>query len=171
MKSYTLHDLGMNVSGDKFLLPFDVDEGDETILEKTVKMISDAQIYERLLFTDRDENDQIKINEWNQIEMKCLYEGNDDYYPFTMIIEVFRYKKEQKKCDSQSFHSFHDLLSEQKEQTIYVVGDGEVKDGQWMASLRMEHSESGLLDELIELKVMPSIIKKLNLKVYHYRFN
>jgi hypothetical protein len=169
MKSYTLHDLGMNVSGDKFLLPFDVDEGDETILEKTVKMISDAQIYER------NENDQIKINEWDQIEMKCLYEGNDDYYPFTMIIEVFRYKKEQKKCDSHSFHSFHDLLSEQKEQTIYVVGDGdeknEVKDRQWMASFRMEHSESGLLDELIDLRVMPSIIKKLNLKVYHYRFN
>lgn len=175
MKSYTLYDLGMNVSGEKFLLPFDVDEKDETILEKTVKIISDAEIYERCLFTDRDKNDQIKVNEWGYIEMKCLYEGNDDYYPFTMLMEVFRFnsKQEKPKYDPSS-HSFDYLyeMSKWKPITIYSDdenGKTEVKDGQWMVALRIEHSENGLLDELIDLRVMPTVIEKLNFKKYSYK--
>ena len=171
IKSYTLYDLGMNVYGEKFLLPFDITEKDESILEKTIDLLSNANIYERQLFTDRVD-DKIKINEWNNIEMKCLYEGNDDYYPFTMVMEVFRYKKEGKKDVS---YSFHDHLSQQQERNIYYYDNEndektktEVKDGQWMVSLWFEQEYGGLLEELIEIRSLPSIIKKLNLKKYSY---
>lgn len=171
MKSYTLRDLGMDVSGDKFLLPFDVDEKDETILEKTMKIISDAKIYERSLLTDRDKNDQIKVNEWGYIETKCLYEGNDGYYPFTMVMEVFRFnaKQEKPKYDP-SHHSFDYLYEMSKHQPVTIYSNNEeVKDGQWMVALTIEQEEGALLEELIDLKVMPSVIKKLNFKKYSYK--
>lgn len=169
IKTYTLHDLGMNVYGEKFVLPFDIDEKDETILQKTVNLIFDGQIYERVLFTDRCKDDQIKVNDWNNIETKCLYEGYDDYYPFTMVMEVFRYKKEKHPRNVSAFNSFHDQYQMQKERNIYC-DDVEIQDGQWMVAVHFENEEGGeLLHELIDLNTMPSIIKQLKLKKYTYK--
>lgn len=165
MKCYTLRDLGMNVSGEKFLLPFDVDDKEDTILEKTVKIICDAEIYERTLLTDRDENDQVKVNKWGDIETKCLYEGYDGYYPFTMVMEVFRFNAKQETPSSYGHSFFYDIP---KPMTIYC-GDEKVKNGQWMVALTIEQEKGALLEELIELKVMPSVIQKLNLKQYSYK--
>lgn len=169
IKSYTLHDLGMNVFGDKFVLPFDIDEKDETIVQKTVDLISDANIYERLLFTDRSKDDQISVNQWNNIETKCLYEGYDGYYPFTLVMEVFRYKKDHQPKKVSSYSSFHDQLDKQEEPNIYC-GNVEIQDGQWMVSVHIEQEEGELLHELIDLNTMPSIIEKLQFKKYFYDF-
>lgn len=167
IKAYTIHDLGMNVYGEKFVLPFDIDEKDETILQKMVNLISDAQIYERLLFTDRCKDDQIKVNEWNLIETKCLYEGYDDYYPFTVVMEVFRYKQDKQPRQVSPYASFHDQFVVQNEPKIYC-GDEEIQDGQWMVAVHFEQEDGELLHELIDLNTMPSIIQKLNLKKYTY---
>lgn len=167
IKSYTLHDLGMNVYGEKFVLPFDIEEKDETILQKTVNLISEAKIYERLLFTDRCKDDKITVNEWNNIETKCLYEGYDDKYPFTLVMEVFRYMK-NKQPRQVSSYSFHDQYLVKKEPKMYC-GDEEIQDGQWMVAVHFEQGAGELLHELIDLNTMPAIIKKLNLKKYTYK--
>lgn len=174
MKSYTLRQLGMDVSGEKFILPFDVDEKDETIFDKVIKMFDDADIYERELYKDRDEQDTPKVNEWGYLEVKFLYESYEGYIPFKMVMEVFRYDatQEKPKYDPRC-SSFHDQFVEWKPVKIYIKNNEndnkkEVKDGQLMVSILFEHEEGALLDELIDLNTKPDIIKKLNLKGYSY---
>lgn len=172
MKSYTLRNLSMDVCYEKFILPFDKDEKDDTIIEKTIKLISDADIYERNLLTDRDENDKIAVNEYGEIRAKCLYESYEGYIPFNIVMEVFRFdtKQDPPKYNPNSFYTFDGGLH--KPHFLYYLDDNgekiEVKNGQLMVVLWLEHEEGCLLDELLDLKVMPSIIEKLKLKKYNY---
>ena len=151
MKTYSCYDLGMNVSGEKFILPFDVDEKDETIIEKTIESFS--EVYERQLFTDRVKDDKISQNKWDKdkMDVKCMYEGNCEYYPFTFVIEFFRinYKKNEKPYYYSDTHT-------------------EVKDGQVMISIMIEQEEGDLLEELIEYRTMPGLVEKLKLKKYTF---
>lgn len=149
MKTYSRYDLEMNVSGEKFILPFDFDEKDETVIEKIIESFS--QLYERQLFTDRVKDDKISQNKWNQdkMDVKCMYEGNCEYYPFTFVIEFFRmkYKNNEKPYYHSDTHT-------------------EVKDGQPMISITIEQEEGDLLEELIEYRTIPGLVEKLKLKKY-----
>lgn len=149
MKSYTLRDLAMNVSGEKYLLPFDVDTKDEEILEKTIALFEDAKIYECELYSDKCKKSPITLNEYNGIDVNGLYEGYDEYYAFNINIEVFRFKREK---DSMR---------------IVTYDNEEIKDRQWMISMYVA-AENGLLEELIDLNSMPKILEKTHFKKYKY---
>ncbi len=150
MKSYTLYDLGMNVSGTKYILPFNVDTKEEEILEKTIALFEDARIYECELYLDKCKKSPITLNKYNNIEVNCLYEGYADYYKFTLNLEVFRFK-----C-----HKYSD--------TIVTYDNEEIKDGQWMISMYVA-AENELLEELIDQNSMPTIVEKTGLKKYKYK--
>lgn len=136
--SYTRKNLSMDISGSKYFLPFDADVKDDEILEKTMKLFSDTKIYERQLYTDR-KNENLLI-EYGNIKMNCLYEGSDDYYPFSFVFDVFRLNDENNKKD----------------------------DKKWMVAMLMEHEYGGLLDELLEIRTIPKMISSLGLKEYTY---
>lgn len=85
MRAYTIYDLGMNIDGEKFILPFDLSTPNEGILEKT-----------RDLFIEKNQN--VEIDEkWDDIKISCLYEGYDGYYSYEIILKVFRLKYDDKK--------------------------------------------------------------------------
>jgi hypothetical protein len=89
---YTQYDLSMNVCGEKYFLPFDVfgEDKDDEIIEKTIKLFSDADIYERKLYESMLKKPSVSYDQkYNEININCLYEGNDDYYAFTIKLEVF----------------------------------------------------------------------------------
>lgn len=138
MRSYTIYDLGMNVCGQKFILP--ITDDDQDILKKTLE-----------LFTPYFELDKRKNvhTEENECRIHCLYEGYDGYYPYEIVIEVFR-------------------LKYNNDQRLYYMNKrDEVKDGQLMIALSVE-SEEELLNELIDIKVLPNVIEKTGLKGYTY---
>jgi hypothetical protein len=150
MKTYTLYDLGMNVSGSKYLLPFDLDTKDEEILEKTMALFEEAKIYECELYLDKCKKSPIILNRYNNIEVNGLYEGYSDYYNFTLNLEVFRFK-----C-----HSYSDK--------IVTYNNEEIKDGQWMISMYID-TGNDLLEELIDQNSIPKIVEKTDLKKYKYK--
>lgn len=92
--TYTKQYLRMNICGAKYFLPFEDIKEDE-ILEKTIKLLTESKIYERDLYKDRIPS-FLSVKE-NEITMKCLYEGYDDYYPFSMIFTLFRLNDENDK--------------------------------------------------------------------------
>jgi hypothetical protein len=140
MRSYTIYDLGMNVNGQKFILPpiTGDDTPDKDILTKTLE-----------LFTPYFDIKNINIEE-NECRIHCLYEGYDGYYPYEIVFEVFRLKYDNDRR----------LYKEDKIE--------EVKDGQLMIALSVEALEE-LLIELIDIKVLPNVIEKTGLKGYTYR--
>lgn len=96
---YTRYDLSMDVCGTKYYLPFPFDDNkDAEIIEKTVKLFSDANIYERKLYESMIKKPSVSYDEeYKKINVKCLYEGYDEYYPFTIVLEVFKHKDEKEK--------------------------------------------------------------------------
>jgi hypothetical protein len=78
-------------------------------------------------------------HEKNRIRINCLYQGYDEYYPFFIVVEVFRLKHEK--------HAQH---------------------GAYLIAMYMEHCYQGLLDELLDEKVTPQIVTDLKLKAYSY---
>jgi len=134
---YTRYDLSMDVCGTKYYLPFPFDDNkDVEIIEKTVKLFSEANIYERKLYESMIKKPSVSYDEeYKKINVKCLYEGYDEYYPFTIVLEVFRFNCEDKN---------------EKEK--------------YMVALTYEHRYGGLLDELIEDKSIPKIVSSTNLK-------
>lgn len=80
----------MDIRGSKYFLPFDIDVKEEEIIEKTIRLFSEAHLYERELYTDLLKKPAVFVNEYKQIEMLCLYEGHDEYYSFSVVLDVFR---------------------------------------------------------------------------------
>jgi hypothetical protein len=150
MKSYTLHDLSMNVSGEKFVLPFDGDVTDEEIIDKVVSLFSKVKFYERELFTDRGKSG-VSVDEYGNVLIQCLYEGSDDYYKFSLRFEVFRLKYDS-------------------DRRIYYKTFREIEDRQWMAAMIIETEHGALLEELVELKSLPKFIDNAELENYIMKF-
>ena len=88
--SYTRRQLSMDISGSKYFLPFDIDVKEEEIIEKTIQLFSEAHLYERELYTDLLKKPSVFVNEYKHIEMLCLYQGHDEYYSFSVVLDVFR---------------------------------------------------------------------------------
>jgi hypothetical protein len=149
MISYTIYDLGMNVGGKKYILPLDKSVSDDEIMDKVKNLFND--IYMR-------QSTDIKKN---QMEIKCLYEGYDGYYPYIIHLEFFRLKYDMSNQTQR--------LVEKKKKD---VEDGkEVDDGQWMISIYTDNEQGSLLEELLDLKILPEIVKKIGLKDYSYKKN
>lgn len=146
MKSYTLRDLSMNVSGEKFVLPFDCDITDEEIIDKVVSLFSKVKFYERELFTDRGKPG-VSVDEYGDVLIQCLYEGSDDYYNFSLRFDVFR------------------LTYDSTLRANYNLGGlyHEIKTNQWMTAMRIETEHGALLEELVELKCLPKFIENTEL--------
>ena len=143
MNSYTLYDLSMNVDGKKFVLPYDVSEPDESILEKTRDLFTEEKVH-YFLHEGRSRADMSA--KYNRIRLPCLYEGGDGYYAYTFVLNVFRLKYNNNR-------------------RLYIKGkDEEVKDGQWMIAMYVECAIGALLEELIDIKVFPELIESLGLK-------
>lgn len=136
--SYTRRDLAMNISGSKFYLPFPIDTKEEEVLDKMMKLLTDTPIYERELYTDCV-SEPFLSSDRNHVTMKCLYDGHDERYPFSVTWELFRLKDEQK-----------------------------IHDGKWMVAMTFEHVYQGLLDELLEIRTVPKMISALGLTEYSY---
>lgn len=134
--TYTRRDLSMNVSGSIYFLPFENSLTPEEAFEKTIQLFSKSRFYERELYDDRSKDPSVS-HERNVIKINCMYEGCDEYYPFTVSVEVFQ-------------------LNDEKNKDAYMI------------AMRMEHVYQGLLEELLEIKVIPNIISGFNLKKYSY---
>lgn len=136
--TYTRHDLSMNICGSKYFLPFENSLTKEEAFAKTIQLFSESSIYERELYDDRAKNPSVS-HKRNEIKINCLYEGSDEYYPFTVSVEVFQLNDEKNK-----------------------------NNGSYMIAMIMEHEYQGLLDELLGINVIPEIVSRLNLKKYSY---
>jgi hypothetical protein len=146
MFSYTIYDLGMNVNGKKYLLPFDKNVSDNEIMDKVKNLFNHIYMHQSTEITK------------NRIEIKCLYEGYDGYYHYIIKIEVFRIKYD---------NCAHPLVEKTKKDTE----DGkEVEDGSWMISMYTENEEGIFLEELLDLKTLPEIVKIACLKDYSYKY-
>jgi hypothetical protein len=67
MRDYTIYDLGLNVDGEKFIMPIEIDNEkfDEDILKKTL------DLFRPYLIIDKKKN--IEIDEkYNDIQIPCL---------------------------------------------------------------------------------------------------
>ncbi len=155
MRSHTIRDLGMDVSGEKFVLPFDVSTPNEGILEKTRDLFIPTDF---IYCYNVDKNKNVEIDEkWDSIRIPCLYEGKDGYYPYDIVLKVFRLKYDD-------------------EQRMYFYKEGNrlsnnvVPNEQWMIALYTECSEGALLEELVEINVLPNVIEKLGLKKCSRKF-
>lgn len=135
--SYTRRQLSMDISGSKYFLPFDIDVKEEEIIEKTIQLFSEAHLYERELYTDLLKKPAVFVNEYKQIEMLCLYEGHDEYYSFSVVLDVFRLQDEK-----------------------------QIHDRKWMIAMTTPHEHGGLLEELLERKTIPQMVSALQLTEY-----
>lgn len=153
MRSCTVYDLGMNVDGKKYLLPLNKCVSDDEIMDKVKNLFTDIYMYQS---TD------IKKN---RMEIKCLYEGYDRYYPYTIQVEVFRLKYDDKKNIGMSYTSHY-----QHQRLVEKDDEKEVEDGQLMISMYTESEQGSLLEELLDIKILPEIIKKGGLKDYSYKY-
>lgn len=136
--TYTRRYLSMHLSGSKYFLPFEKSLTAEEAFEKTIQLFSETPFYERELYDDHVKKPSVS-HEQNEIQIKCLYEGYDEYYPFMLVVEFFRLDDEKK------LHT-----------------------GAYMVAIRMEHVYQGLLDELLEINTLPKLVSGLNLKEYSY---
>ena len=157
MRSYTVYDLGMNVHCSKYLLPFSVDVTDDDIIQKAMTLFQTADIYERKIFKDYHPDKQDIVykhydrTNTSKIEMKCVYTGKSEQYLFSIVMEVFRYKSS-------------------RDDTITHEDGSRLENGQCMIAVQIEQEEGDLLEELIELNVMPTFKEKTGLKKYKYNF-
>jgi len=152
LPEYTIYDLGMNVCGKKFILPFDKEKEEKEVVDKTLDLILDCIIlYEKQPISIAGFARSDIENKY--ITIPCLYEGYDRQYPYDIVLEVFRIKYDS-------------------DQRIYFKDDKEkeVKNGQWMVAMCTENSEGELLQELIDINVIPKIIERMNLGEYTYKF-
>jgi hypothetical protein len=155
MQSYTIRDLGMNVSGKKYLLPIDKSVSDDEIMDKVKNLFNDIYMHQ-----------STEISK-NQMEIKCLYEGYDGFYPYTIILNVFRLKYDEIKYDENaSMSSMH--FGCQKQRLFEKATQKEVEDGQWMISMYTENEQGSLLEELLDMNTLPGIVEKAALKEYSF---
>lgn len=122
---YSQYDLAMNVCGNKYYLPFHDNEDDENykeykdneIIGKTIKLFSETDIYERKLYESMIKKSSVSYDEeYKIINIKCLYEGYDDYYSFTIKLELFRLNSEKGKylvsmiCENEHGELLNELI-------------------------------------------------------------
>ena len=154
MCSYTIYDLGMNVDGKKYILPFDKSVSDDEIMDKVKNLFNNIYMHQSTY-----------INK-NRMEIKCLYEGYDGYYPYVIQLEVFRIKYDDEK-NMYHYNQTHPLV----EKTENGIEDGkQIEDRQWMISIYTENEQGSLLEELLDINTLPEIIKKAGLKDYSYKY-
>lgn len=156
MYHYTYWDLCMNVSGEKFVLPLDIsiaDADDDIVIQKVVEMFTKPGTYSRAFMNNAEKDVEVYGN--GNIRLKFLFEGYDEYYPFYLELEVFRYQEGNvtnmygHKLPSKKFYyDDHEILS----------------DGQLMVAMRVETEHGGLLEELVDVNTIPSIIEKTKIK-------
>ena len=122
--TYTLKYLSMYICSPKYFLPFDIDVKDDEILEKTIKLFTDIKIYEHELyilkklhlFNDTKSispiGEAILIKD-NEIKIKCLYEGYEEYYAFSILLTIFRLEDDKKWMMTIDIeHEYSSLLDE-----------------------------------------------------------
>lgn len=142
MRSHTIRDLGMDIGGEKFALPFDLSTPYEEILDKTCDLFTNYNDFIYCYNVNKHTN--VEINrEWDSIQVPCLYEGKDDYYAYHIVLYVFRLKYDD-------------------DRRMYFSNSAVVPNDQWMVALTIECG--ALLEELVELNVLPNVIEKLGLK-------
>jgi hypothetical protein len=140
MQSYSPNDLDF-MGGDTYILPFDLDVKDEEIVEKTISLFSKVDFYEKKSVSYVD----------GEIQIKCLYEGKEEYYDFTLQFKVFRLKYDNNE-------------------RLYYKTLKEIENNRWMVCMRLDASSGPLLEELIELKSLPPFLKNAQLEDYTYNF-
>lgn len=145
IRTYTRQDLSNYTSGHNYYLPFDYEEGDEKnddrkIKEKLMKLLSEADIYEKSLFTGFVKKPSVSEDEYHRIEMKCMYEGYDTYYHFSVVFSIPFLLKDEKNGNKMK----------------------------WMVEMRPEHVYEGLLNELLDINTMPKMIAALGIKEYNF---
>ncbi len=160
MRTYTIYDLGMNVDGEKFILPIsyqlnsDID-GDQDILKRTL------ELFTPYLNVDKKKNIEID-KKWDNIQIPCLYEGYDGYYPYEIVLKVFCLKYDDEKRLYKEDKTDERIAFAHRRSESY-----EVQNGQLMVALSVQAAEE-LLNELIDIKVLPNVIEKVGLKRYNY---
>jgi hypothetical protein len=149
IRTYTRGDLEMNVDGKKYILPFSSDVSDNDIVQKVVELFQKVDISERRLYKELYPDEETVVCEYRarsnttKIIMKGVYSGYSESYQFLIVMELFRFKS-----------SLGDDISRK------------AGDGQWMVALSIEQEESDLLEELIDLNVMPNVKKEAGLTKY-----
>lgn len=156
MQTYTCHDLGMNVSGEKYILPFSPDVSNDNtydIVQKVMELFQNANIYECEIYKEYFPDKQEIVHKYDErtntttIEMNGIYTGKCERYQFKIVMELFRFKSSPNN--------------------YMIQEDGSpIKEGQWMIALIIEQEEGDLFEELIELNVIPDIQKKVGLTTY-----
>lgn len=111
MKYYTIYDLGMNVEGQKFILPFDVSISDEIIMTKTHELF--------INYFNIPQSESILDNNSDTLQIHCMYEGYDGYYSYEIVLEVFRLKYDKE-------HMYHNQ---------------QIQNGQLMVALSIQAEE------------------------------
>jgi hypothetical protein len=142
MQCYSPKDLE-DVSGEKYILPFDLDVKDNDIVDKIISLFTEVVFYERRSVS--------KDNDGN-IQIKCLYEGKEEYYSFILHFKVFRLK-------------YND------NERLYYKTFKELENGTWMILCNIETDKGPLLEELIELVSLPSFLTNTKLEDYTYQFD
>lgn len=157
VKSYAQRDLGMYVSGHKYRLPFfDLESKEEDIIQQTITLFSHTRDLKPI---------KTAINEYEQIELHSLYYGKEEVYPFKLILEVFRYKKDENNdeyCNEYNTYSTYDY--DVKNYKAYDIYNKNIPDGQWMVVINIEQEQGDLLEELIELTILEPLVKEIGLK-------
>ena len=141
MRTYTRYDLGMNVSGEKYILPFSPDVSNDDIVQKVIELFQTIHIEEREIYKEFFPSKQAIVRKYHdrtnttEIEMNGVYSGKCEQYLFKIVMELFRFKS-----------SPNDDITQE---------DGSpMKEGQWMIALTIEQEEGDLLEELIDLNVI-----------------
>jgi hypothetical protein len=139
MKSYTIQELAHHIDGTKYVLPFSPEVEDDVILQQVMTLFANPHI---------DFISSQTVNEYEEVEVNCLYHSYTELYPFKLVLKVFRYVYT-------------------KDSINYWVDDKEVQDRQWMVAMLVEASNS-LLEELVDIVTIPDIIKFTKLKKVKY---
>jgi hypothetical protein len=158
IQAYTLFDLIMNVSGEKYILPFSSDVSDDDIVQKVAELFQNAKIHEHKIYKefypDEDEDENIVYHcartNTTEIKLKCIYCGKNEPYDFSIVMELFRF-------------------SSLSDDNITYEDGTQLKDGQWMIALTIKQEEGDLFEELIELKVIPKLIAAAGLSMCKYK--
>ena len=138
IRSYTHREIGYLSNGNNFLLPIlHAELSDEEVIKHTIEWFSNTNICYA-------EYTSIEERHPGELEIKMYYHGYDEYYHFSVIITFIRFR--------------HDV-NDKRTNTI--------PDGCPVIACRFEHAYGGLMDELLDTKVLPELIKRKQMSRYY----